>query len=74
MFIAKYNNFKETWSSDFCYHHYIDQNNLLQPNKSQKNYRLCIKIQFLFLFYNITKIINLWRKMLMSAELNRCAM
>ena len=39
-------------------------NNLRKFNKSQNNQKLCLKIQFLSLFLNITKVANIWWKIL----------
>ena len=48
---------------------YIDQNNLLKLNNSQEKHKLCNKMQFSHVFLDVTKIVNLRGKMLMSTEL-----
>ena len=41
-------------------------------NTGEKNHKLSIKMQFLSLFADITKIANFWCNMLMTAELKGC--
>ena len=41
-------------------------------NTDEKNHKLSIKMQFLSLFADITKIANFWCNMLMTAELKGC--
>ena len=39
---------------------HVNQSNLQRLDKNQKNYKLCIKMQFLSVLLNITKIIIFW--------------
>ena len=49
-FILKYNYFKKDWSGQFYKHHQNYNYFVLTTFKSQSNYKLCIKIQFLSIF------------------------
>ena len=58
----------------FCAVHFrwlsnhVNQSNLQRLDKNQKNYKLCIKMQFLSVLLNITKIIIFWWR---NASLSR---